>query len=876
MEPAGLVAANLWMTFFFGFGGLGLPVGIPPAPEDPMMAKVAPPECLFYTTWAGMAKPDPQSTNPTEQLLAEPEVRRLVAAIEEIIKAAIAQANRGQEPQAAAAENGLRLGKTLLTHSAALFVSGVKVAPGGPPEVRAGAVAALGEEAEQFNSSLDELLKMLPPEAQIKTVHIEGAPWSQLQPPNGPPITWGLKDKHLIVAIGEGELESILKRASGEPPKWLADARKALPVPRVATFSYVNVKKILETFLPLAGEPQAQQVVEALGLGNVASLVSATGLDESGHVSRTLLALDGQAFGILTLVSDRPLEAADLAPIPRDATLAVAARIDADGIYQTIRSVVAKIEPQAKEQMDAGLAEAQAQLGIDLGDDLLKPLGDVWCAYSSPGEGGLVITGLTVVVRLKDAQRLAKTNERLATMVDAAIKDELARDGRGSGGISRFGFAGKTIWCFNAPNRDFPLTPAWCVTDKELIVALFPQNIKAYLGRGADFQSLAKAPEVARVLEGGAAASLLAYADTPSLFKMLYPMLQIGLQVAAQQLEAEEGFRLDASLLPSAAAIGRHLRADVAGLRRTGSGLEATSHKTLPCGSVGASAPVMVALLLPAVQAARQAARRTQSSNNMKMIALAMHSYADSRRGAFPPGFSTDKDGKPLLSWRVLILPYLEQQALYEQFHLDEPWDSEHNKKLIEQMPQVYRSPNSTAPPNKTVYLTVRGEKTAFPGAKGIRFAQILDGTSNTIMTVEANDPSAVIWTKPDDFVPDPETPLKGLVGLNPGGFLVGFCDGSVRFISADIDPDTLRALFTRDGGEVVDHDRLDARPRRRAPGPPRAIAPPKPEARNIDAAKEPAEIIEERPVRKPVAKEPKIEEPKPEEKPQAFSPKQQ
>ena len=138
------------------------------------------------------------------------------------------------------------------------------------------------------------------------------------------------------------------------------------------------------------------------------------------------------------------------------------------------------------------------------------------------------------------------------------------------------------------------------------------------------------------------------------------------------------------------------------------------SHSTLPGASVGASAPVLVALLLPAVQAAREAARRSQSMNNLKQIALAMHNYHDTFT-AFPPAYSVDKDGKPLLSWRVHILPVSSSSTpLYQEFHLDEPWDSDHNKKLIARMPQIYRSPNSMAEPGKTVYLGNAGKDGVF------------------------------------------------------------------------------------------------------------------------------------------------------------------
>ena len=173
---------------------------------------------------------------------------------------------------------------------------------------------------------------------------------------------------------------------------------------------------------------------------------------------------------------------------------------------------------------------------------------------------------------------------------------------------------------------------------------------------------------------------------------------------------------MNISMLPSAGSIRPHLAASLTTVRRTAAGIETTERRSLPGPSIVAAAPVAVALMLPAVSSSRSAARRMQSSNQLKQIALAMHNYAQANR-KFPPAYTSDKDGKPLLSWRVLILPFVEQDGLYKQFHLDEPWDSEHNKKLIANMPSTYKSPGSkVSGEGKTNYLTVRGKNTIFPG----------------------------------------------------------------------------------------------------------------------------------------------------------------
>ena len=170
-----------------------------------------------------------------------------------------------------------------------------------------------------------------------------------------------------------------------------------------------------------------------------------------------------------------------------------------------------------------------------------------------------------------------------------------------------------------------------------------------------------------------------------------------------------------------------------------------------------------------------------------------------------------DKEGTPLLSWRVQILPYLEEDALYKEFHLDEAWDSPHNKPLIAKIPAVYQNLNRP-PDGKTNYLAPVGPGTVFKGKTGKKITEITDGTSNTILLVEANEDRAVEWTKPDDLAVDLNKPLAGLGQLRPNGFYAAFCDGSVQMLPSDINPDVLKALFTIAGGEPVSWDQIHPR----------------------------------------------------------------
>jgi len=225
-------------------------------------------------------------------------------------------------------------------------------------------------------------------------------------------------------------------------------------------------------------------------------------------------------------------------------------------------------------------------------------------------------------------------------------------------------------------------------------------------------------------------------------------------------------------------------------------------------GIVLGAVTTIVTVLFPLGVESREAGRRTMCEYNLKAIALAMHNYVD-QHGTFPPAAKYDTNGKLVLSWRVLILPYLEQQGLYEQFHLDEPWDSPHNKPLADRMPRVFQCESAQLPsPSLTTYQVIVDPRSMFSGEPaGVPFSSVSDGSSATLLVVEAANP--VPWTKPEDLSLASSDPLLGMGSKHPGGFVAAMVDGSCRFIRTSgkdvISPQDLRALVTRDGREAVE-----------------------------------------------------------------------
>ena len=203
-----------------------------------------------------------------------------------------------------------------------------------------------------------------------------------------------------------------------------------------------------------------------------------------------------------------------------------------------------------------------------------------------------------------------------------------------------------------------------------------------------------------------------------------------------------------------------------------------------------------------------------RSGNNLHQIAVAIHQY-QATYGHLPPAAVRGKDGRPLLSWRVLLLPFLEQNELYTEFHLDEPWDSPHNQPLLQKMPRVYAAVGAGkgASADATFYQVFTGKGTAFETDGLVVPKDFPDGPENTILVIEAGQ--AVPWTQPADMLYLAEGPLPELGGVFKGptrfsnwnqvaGMNAAFADGSLHFLKQPIQEERLRGLITRNGGERV------------------------------------------------------------------------
>jgi hypothetical protein len=815
MATSTLAFTWVWLLLAGGVGAL--PVGGAPLPLDPALSAIAPPKCLWYMSVSGQGPADPASTNQTEQLIAEPQVQRFVKEIETQIMKAVRRGAGPRREQRILAAQLPKVIRTLLTRPMVAYVEEVTPIEGDRPEfhVEAAAVLNAGEQSKELKSAIEELLTLVPEEApDLETETVADVEWRRIPtPPNKPAVRFGWKDDYFIIAVGDRTPQNIVSRMEGDAPQWLADMRTEHPIPRETSLGYLNIAGILELMRPFVQdeEPDAWRVVETLGLTKILALHGVSGYDDVACQSIAhIVTEDGERPGLLGLLPHEPLEAGDLGLIPKDAMFAVAYRLDLGEVWDHALDMAEEIEPNAREEFEEELWKGERELGINVRDDIVDSLGSAAFAYLPSGD--LLTSWLNAVagVRVDDADQLRDVIEKFVRIA----QHEFERGNRDAPVIVETPFGDQTIYSLQFTREPVPVSPSWCVGDDWAVVGLLPQAVRSALERKAE-DSLAEAPGMAEALADGAAA--LSYQDTPQLVKTAYPWVQIGVQMASAQLR-RANIEIDPTALPSVDVIVKHLRPAVATFHHADDGFHLMSRHSLPGGgNVAAAAPVAVGLLLPAIGAARTAAQQTYDMNSAKQLMLGMLNY-ESARKQLPSNVYSD-DGKPLLSWRVQILPYVEQQGLYQQFRMDEPWDSEHNRKLLENMPDVFRSPHDPPGSTKTRFLAVAGPETLFPGNERVSLAKITDGTSNTLALVQVAPEKAVEWTKPDDWEMDADDPLAGLDGRR-GSFLAAMCDGSVRRISLGVDPEVVKALVTRAGDEVVDRENLNR------PQPPRPLVP--------------------------------------------------
>lgn len=661
--------------------------------------------------------------------------------------------------------------------------------------------------------------------------------------PHGEWTLW-TAGEHLIVTFGAQAVERTAKLIDGAAPD-ITQARlwkQANAAPQgvvLNALGWVDMQQLRrsvgEVSLKGGDSPfeTVDDLLEVLGLGGVQELVAQQGFEGRNCWSQSLLNSTGPRTGLMEMFGGQPFKLTDLPPIPERTTGLYAMSFDLTKLYdagwQIVRTVTARLPNGEQElaKMEAGAANFEDRLGLKIRDDFLAGFGSLHVVYGDTSNtfGGI---GVGLALQVQDAAKIRKVFDVLTPLIpDNPNGPRFARTKKRGREYLSFGQPGVPFW------------PTAVVEENWLFVGITPQVVDSALlrldGRLPRWQP---DEQIQAALAGWPEEYLSLTVSDPRTFvtgvAQMTPFLMAGLQTARQQ--AGQNAPLPEADFPAAELIAQPLFPNVSVCTVEDGRIVWRSRSSVPGvpliggmdgPSVGTSA-VLVALLLPAVQQARQAARRTQSRNNMKQQMLALHNYHD-RNNEFPAGTVVGSAQKPedRLSWMGQILPYLDQDPLYRQLDPKQGWNQGPNQQVADTRLTVFLNPQSPTPPQfrdrgYTDYVGVAGlgvnGPLTKPGDKGAglfaydhprRMRDVTDGTSNTIMIGEVSQ-NVGPWLQGGSATIRPFTQKPylrgpdGYGGVYPGGAHFGLGDGSVRFISDNIDPRLIEGMTTIQGSEIL------------------------------------------------------------------------
>lgn len=666
-------------------------------------------------------------------------------------------------------------------------------------------------------------------------------------PPNAPmpglEIALWAEGEHLVLAAGVNASDRVIATLEGELPNITENERynslRNEGDVTVSQLSWIDFEMLVASMqtLPLpplpSGEPaDLQQFLQILGLDNLEAVTMRSGYQGKATWDRLDLIAAEPRRGLLALVDQRMMTLEDLPPLPPKSNGFMAGTFNipkaVDVLLETVRSGLQLVEPDALEQVDQGLEQFRFMLG-EPRDVLSAGLGDVFCVYSEPG---MLPFGISPVITASVADRQKLTGSldmlsQIAQTIPDLREVTIRKQNKDSG----------TWYTIVIPNS--PVVPTILVTDDWFLVSLTPGAAQGLVKRAAgDLPSWEPSPEHQEALaELPEEFSSITVMDPRPSYEQLFSFVPVGLSLlettALPELSRETGRDLQMPFgiedVPVPDEVTGPMFPNISMGFTTAQGATSITRSSVPAnpvGSVGTTAtvPVLIGLLLPAVQQSREAARRTQSRNNLKQIGLAMHNYHDVYRH-FPGGLVENDalETEERLSWAVSILPYIDQANLYNLFDMEAGWaDQQENVTAINVI--QYMNPSMVAPNTaggRLDYLAVAGvgkdaavvndqHAGVFGYNRKTRIRDITDGTSNTMLVGDAQQPvpyahghrTIQAFTE-QPYINGPD----GFGSHHPGGMQILMADGSVRFISEWVDPTIVEALATKAGGEIIRGD---------------------------------------------------------------------
>ncbi len=676
-------------------------------------------------------------------------------------------------------------------------------------------------------------------------------------------IGWWTDGGHLVIAGGLQAIEAAIEIAAGKAPNLTTNPDvKKLRTSKdfdVASVALLDIKSLLDIVKnmeipPIPGSDKdgvrAADVLHVTGMDKVGLLQGRWGFKGAAIWSETALQAPAPRTGIPALFDQQLLTTKDLPPFPKGCEYFSVIQLDVsrltDSLLDWAKQGHEAFAPPGTPTADELREKFKEQVGFDLVDDILHPLGDTFAGFVDPAASGMIPAG-ALLIEVEDAKKLLEALGKVEQfgMEFAGVNAKFRRKDVNGRTLHTIQFAGPVAF----------FSPSWVVDKGWLIIGSTSQTVEAHLkridGKLPHWQPTEDVADALKQLPQKF--SSFAYSDPRGGLRSVLNLAPTGISFAelgmvewrkereraGKKVDESAEFPISGDDIPPVEEVLSPLFPNLSVSTVDDEGIKWYSRNSLPAlpipgggggggvESVGVVA-VLVALLLPAVQQAREAARRSQSKNNLKQLGLAMHNYHDTfnqlPHGTRPnPNLKTEER----LSWIVDLLPYLDQAPVYNKIDMKKGWNDKANEAFTKVSLPVLQNPSQTNPARAdgygvTNYVGIAGlgkDAATLPLAdkkvgmfgydRAVRFRDVTDGLSNTMMITDGTKElgpwsqggSATIralTTKPYINGPD------GIGGPHAGVVQVLMGDGAVRAVSKDIDPKTFEALSTIHGDEPV------------------------------------------------------------------------
>ncbi|MFO0536763.1 MAG: DUF1559 domain-containing protein [Planctomyces sp.] len=703
-------------------------------------------------------------------------------------------------------------------------------------------------EAGKYGALVASLLQELP-ESTVGVLRerelLAGRKAYVLRFPGGVELTWWEEGGHLALGLGTGSWQWMLAARAGDiesldkSSMW-AGLRSAEGY-ETTSFGWFDVGDLVQRFGAQELPPFASgisltvnQLLQQLGISGLQSVTMQTGFRGEATWSETRINGSVDPGLLQRYLQPTVLKLDELPPLPQKVSGFSAAKLDLASLMDAAMATGVRLQQVMGDDPLIGTDGAFNWLQSFVGGYMLRQflggLGDVWCEYNDP-QPMVVPVGYSPVlaVSVRDKQAVAGGLYRLEGLLQgllfAAPGVTLERAQKGD----------RSYWTLKS--EQLPVAPTLMLTKNWLAIAVNPVALESLVLREAGEQARwAPGEQVQSALsELPGEFGSISVSDPVPTYRQMFETLPMALLVLNSQVlpNLGEGMELPFGLedMPAAETVLEPMFPNVSVGYATEGGYAWKTRQSVPGTpvgnlSAGAVGGVLVALLLPAVQQAREAARRTQSKNNLKMIGLAMHNYHDVFNH-FPRGTQEQPD-RPVeerLSWAYELLPYLEEAEAWQGADREQGWGGQGNAELIGKKFDVFRNPSQPGQREHESagdYVAIAGvganaaelpDKDPQAGIFGYNrktsFRSVTDGTSNTMMIADSAQPNVSMFAggKPTVRGFSQQPYLNGPDGIgspHPGIVHVLMADGSVRALAVETDPQIIEALATKAGGEVV------------------------------------------------------------------------